>query len=1259
MPIVDFETSNVTPTTLTLSWDVTSNPNFTHVRITQNTGSAADVDSTQIYLQAKVNGANTFNVTGLSPNTNYHFYIHGSTSAGALHGSTSQWRSRNTKTTSETTPTGVTTAPGTPTYVITGNPGTTQNIALTWTAPSDLNGGTITGYQIQRAVETKSGNTFSVGAFADVVATTGNANLTYTDNTSGLNTNANGYFYRIRAITAQGNSAWSADNGTVVGSAPDTNAVSASVDLADRTITLTWSAVTNDKNAGIIYYDAEIINTADSTDTESSGFTDINGVTSWESPAVAYRKQFKVALTIRNAAGSATITLPTTNTFNVYGPPATPVLTVTNVYDAASEYTGSFRISWTVAYKGDIDANYSYSLLKDGSDFASGDGAFADLNGSTTDSNIVGGTEYVYKLIVDNSYSTDPGVESNTVTITATPTGPDQVDGLVVALSDDNSSLTATWNVPDANGSAITSYAVSHQKTGDSALLSSATTNSFTLESLDVGSTYTIRVAAINGVRQGRWSREESVTTPGPPAEPNKPTVTASGVNLVVTWVAPSNNGAAITDYDVEYSVDSGSTWTDLEFTGTALTYTFANYVIGTTYEFRIRATNEIGTSSWSASSDSLSLNLPGAAPGISLTVVSRNTINIVITAPTEHADDITGYTFQQRVGESGNWVTLSGLTIPGTITRTSLNPDTLYYYQVNAVNSVGSGPFVEAYGTTLKATGKMTLTASRKAPVTGSDVTLTWTTPQGYTDTEITSDSDLYYIYYLYGEDRALLHTSTALSTNSVDPFSMGSRDKNKDYYFSVTFHDNNKEYSTSGLKKFKYNGPPSVPDAPLTSIINGNSIDVYWRTPVSYSNEITTYDVRYSTDGGTNWVNTVLSDDQAHVNASGQRYLHTNVGYKLNGYTLSSLAANSSKDYATLYDAGNAKPLDLTGTSSTLWVLDAADAKLYAYTVAAGALSSTNDIELHEDNAHPISIATDGTTMWVANSADAKLYAYVVSDGSRDDTKDVTLDSANADPKGLWANATHIYVLDSNLTIYAYAVDGSRVTANDIKLVGEDLISPTSLYSNGTTLWISDISANKVLAYVFSSGARDTSKDIELDFAPLGIHSDGTTLWIIGIPPANYSYSVLATNSYGSSDYSEASTSIKIQIPGDLTNVTVKTIAEDTILLTWSEPDEAEFIASFVVERSADSGKSWTLVNATSTASDVNLYKDGTVYKFSDKQLTANTSYVYRIRSTNSAGSGGYTKSETIKTPNLPGRSGKPNFRSNYQGSYKFGNN
>ncbi len=87
-----------------------------------------------------------------------------------------------------------------------------------------------------------------------------------------------------------------------------------------------------------------------------------------------------------------------------------------------------------------------------------------------------------------------------------------------------------------------------------------------------------------------------------PPSTPAKPTLNfPTSTSLLVNWVAPSNKGPAITDYDVEYreedSSGSFSTWTH---NGAVTSTTITNLSTNTTYYVQVRAENAEGTSGWS-----------------------------------------------------------------------------------------------------------------------------------------------------------------------------------------------------------------------------------------------------------------------------------------------------------------------------------------------------------------------------------------------------------------------------------------------------------------------------------------------------------------------------------------------------------------------------------------------------------------------------------------------------------------------------------
>ena len=112
----------------------------------------------------------------------------------------------------------------------------------------------------------------------------------------------------------------------------------------------------------------------------------------------------------------------------------------------------------------------------------------------------------------------------------------------------------------------------------------------------------------------------------------------------------------------------------------------------------------------------------------------------------------------------------------------------------------------------------------------------------------------------------------------------------------------------------------------------------------------------------------------------------------------------------------------------------------------------------------------------------------------------------AGNSSPYGIWSDGTTMWVADIfDDKIYAYTFsDGSRDTSKDFNtLDAAGNNSPRGIWSDNTTMWVADTEDNKIYAYNLSTKARDTSKDFDtLDAAgntsPTGIWSDNTTMWV-----------------------------------------------------------------------------------------------------------------------------------------------------------------
>ena len=152
-----------------------------------------------------------------------------------------------------------------------------------------------------------------------------------------------------------------------------------------------------------------------------------------------------------------------------------------------------------------------------------------------------------------------------------------------------------------------------------------------------------------------------------------------------------------------------------------------------------------------------------------------------------------------------------------------------------------------------------------------------------------------------------------------------------------------------------------------------------------------------------------------------------------------------------------------------------------------------------LDAGNTDPTGIWSDGITLWVADDGDDKLYAYYLSTDlnvlERDPSKDLTLTTENSAPRGIWSDGTTMWVADTgNDKIYAYNLSSPtdlRDKTREIDLlyvrsIVEGSVSavanngnPTGIWSDSDTMWVADLSDDKIYAYRMPEGAGipDTS--------------------------------------------------------------------------------------------------------------------------------------------------------------------------------------
>ena len=191
--------------------------------------------------------------------------------------------------------------------------------------------------------------------------------------------------------------------------------------------------------------------------------------------------------------------------------------------------------------------------------------------------------------------------------------------GTPVAVSDAPASLRLTpgdeeigvsWSAPaDDGGSEITGYELQWKLASAAAYggsdfdILNPTDRSYTIQRLSNDMVYDVRVRAGNAQGNSAWASAQGSTFSAP-STPRAPSLSSgSSGTLNVRWSAPADGGSAITAYEVEYKLASAPATAfgsaNLEQSG--LSATITELEEGEEYDVRVRATNRIGMSAWSA----------------------------------------------------------------------------------------------------------------------------------------------------------------------------------------------------------------------------------------------------------------------------------------------------------------------------------------------------------------------------------------------------------------------------------------------------------------------------------------------------------------------------------------------------------------------------------------------------------------------------------------------------------------------------------
>jgi hypothetical protein len=342
-------------------------------------------------------------------------------------------------------------------------------------------------------------------------------------------------------------------------------------------------------------------------------------------------------------------------------------------------------------------------------------------SGTITINGLTSSTPYTFTVYATNSVGNSPSsASSNQITTSAVPTVPG-APIIGIATKTGSTSATVSYTAPANNGGAtITSYTAiaylypSGTSAGITGTLNQAGNGIITVTGLSPSTSYTFKVKATNSVGDSNLSGATSnITTDAatvltvPPTPTIGAAISTGQTTATVSFTAPYLYGAyAITSYTaIAYLYPSG---TSAGITGSVVesggwgSINISGLTSGTSYTFKVKATNATGDSNLSADSNFITTTAAATVPGVptigAAIPTGQTTATVSYTAPTSDGGSvITSYTAQAYSYPSG---TATGITNTlsqsgdGVITVSGLTASTSYTFKVRATNSVGNGSY-------------------------------------------------------------------------------------------------------------------------------------------------------------------------------------------------------------------------------------------------------------------------------------------------------------------------------------------------------------------------------------------------------------------------------------------------------------------------------------------------------------------------------------------------------------------------------------
>jgi titin len=1015
----------------------------------------------------------------------------------------------------------------------------------------------------------------------------------YTDSLAAAGTN---YYYKINAIEAGGNSAFTPVAQALTYAATPT--VLTGTATSATSITLNWTAM-----KGASQYLLET-----SPDGSTSWTTVIQQAgTSYANTGLTTDTEYFYRVSAINASGTSAVTASAVGVSTLLLAPGSPTASVASSSEIDLAWT---TVTDATSYKIErsLDQN-TWTTLAPNPALTGSSAAYADTTASA-------GFTYYYRISGSApSITSAPGTVVHATTYPATPT----LTASAASLSVINLSWTAS-----ARATGYYLETSSDGGTNWSQLVTSGTATTFANTGLAADTSYEYRVSAIDAGGTGATSNVATISTLlAIPTGFSDTAISASEVDLAWTAVTDATN------YKIERSTNQ-TIWTTLSpnpaLTGSSAAYADTTASAGINYYYRVSAIGANGPSTPTAAQAAMTLP---ATPTLSATATSATTISLswtpVVGAATyflEHSTD-GGSTWNSFGPQAGT-----------TLTDTALTANTSYEYRVTATDTTGNG--VTSGVTTISTLlSPPTVTASAAS---AGEIDLTWPTVTNATGFKIERSLDQS-IWLTVTPNPALSGSATGYNDLTVA--------SGTTYYYRVSSIDaQGTSVPSTVAHALSYSTAPSL----TATSAAFSTATLTWNAVVG----VTNYEIERSSDGGTTWsaptaqaanvartfTDTGLTADTSYeyqiaaANATGTGAFSGPVAVTTllaapSGFTATGVASGEiDLAWTAETDATNYK-IERSPNGTTLWStitpavpLTGASAgyadttvnagTTYYYRVsaidAAGTSAPTTATSGQSLPAIPVLTATASSATSVALNWTAVTGAtsYLVEASSNGGATWSTINTATTNSytnTALTSDSGYEYRI-SGIDASGTGVASNVVSVTTLLAAPAGFTTTAALVSSGAEIdlaWtpVDDAVTYKVERSLTGTGAWSTISNT-LGGATSS-YADTTVL-----AGTTYYYRISAVDAAGTSAPATTAHALTYSAAPTLTGAV---FSSTVINLTWNSSFGA---TSYLLERSADGGATWS--TATS----------GAVTSYSNTTLTPDTNYLYRVSAINATGTG-----------------------------------